>query len=291
MTKHSRILNSRRVWNTVCLAVNKFSRINGAQSAAAFAHYSFFSLFPLIVLIVTMASVFIDREQASEAVIIYIESYAPITGEMQRYIFGTISGVINARGQAGIIALLMLSWAAMGFFATLIRTTNQAWGAETANWWRLPFKSVGFLIILVSLVLLGVALPVLVKMAQNWLFPLHDFSAWVYSFGSYFVASLVVFFSLSLFYRLAPSRPTRFAEVWIATLCATGLLQAAESLFLIYLEDFATLNAVYGAFGGIMALMLWIYLSGCIFIFGACLCAAQAESRVVLKKGLVQEHQ
>jgi uncharacterized BrkB/YihY/UPF0761 family membrane protein len=47
----------------------------------------------------------------------------------------------------------------------------------------------------------------------------------------------------------------------------------------IYLKNFATLNAVYGAFGGTMALLLWIYLSGCIIIFGACLCAARAEGR------------
>ncbi|WP_157200552.1 HAD-IC family P-type ATPase [Methylomonas lenta] len=275
-------LNSCRVWNTVCLAVNKFSQINGAQSVAAFTHYAFLSLFPLIVLIVTIASVFINQAQANQAVISYIENYVPITGEMQSYIFGTISGVIKARGQASAVAFLMLIWAAMGFFATLIRTTNQAWCTETANWWRLPFKSLGFLLILVSLVLLGVVLPALAKMAQNWLFPVHDFAAWVYGSGGYFVASLVVFFSLSLFYRLAPSRPTRFAEVWLAALCATALLQVAESLFLIYLKDFATLNAVYGAFGGIMALLLWIYLSGCIFIFGACLCAAQSESRVVL---------
>jgi Ca2+-transporting ATPase len=261
--------------------LNNFSKINGAQSAAAFAHYAFFSLFPLIVLIVTLASAFIDREQAGEVVIAFIENYVPITGEMQRYIFGTISGVIKARGQAGTIAFLMLIWAAMGFFATLIRATNQAWGTETANWWRLPFKSFGFLVMLVSLVLLGVALPVLVKMARNWLFPLSDFSVWLYAVGSYFVASLVVFLSLSLFFRLAPNRPTRFAEVWMSALCATALLQSAESVFLIYLNDFATLNAVYGAFGGIMALLLWIYFSGCIFIFGACLCAAQAESRSV----------
>ncbi|MGZ9124416.1 MAG: YhjD/YihY/BrkB family envelope integrity protein [Candidatus Binatia bacterium] len=39
------------------------------------------------------------------------------------------------------------------------------------------------------------------------------------------------------------------------------------------------MNAVYGALGGVMALLLWIYLFGCIFIFGACLCAAQAEER------------
>jgi Ca2+-transporting ATPase len=88
---------------------------------------------------------------------------------------------------------------------------------------------------------------------------------------------LVVFLSLSLFYRLAPRRSTRLAEVWIAALCATTLLQVAGLLFVIYLTHFATLNAVYGAFGGIMALLLWIYLSGCILIFGACLCAALAE--------------
>jgi Ca2+-transporting ATPase len=33
-------------------------------------------------------------------------------------------------------------------------------------------------------------------------------------------------------------------------------LQATESLFVIYLKNFATLNAVYGAFGGTMALLL-----------------------------------
>jgi len=44
-------------------------------------------------------------------------------------------------------------------------------------------------------------------------------------------------------------------------------------------KNFATLNAIYGTFGGIMALLLWIYISGCIFIFGACLCAVQTEGR------------
>ncbi|WP_340123612.1 HAD-IC family P-type ATPase [Methylobacter svalbardensis] len=268
------------VWAILWLALKKFSQIDGAQSAAAFAHYAFFSLFPMIILIVTIASAFIDRDRAGTEVIAYIETYVPINGEMQNTIFDTIAGVIKARGQAGVLAFLMLIWAAMGFFATLIRVTNQAWGVEVSNWWRLPFKSLGFLIILVSSVLLAVAVPVLAKMTKDWLLPEHDFSSWIYILGSFFIPLLVVFLSLSLFYRLAPRRPTRFAEVWIAALCATALLLAAESLFVIYLENFATLNAVYGAFGGIMALLLWIFLSGCIFIFGACLCAAQSEGQV-----------
>jgi YihY family inner membrane protein len=118
-------------------------------------------------------------------------------------------------------------------------------------------------------------------MATDWLFPAHGFYSWVYGLGGFSLPLLVVFISLSLFYTLAPRRPTRFAQVWAGALCATVLLRAGQTLFVIYLRDFATLNAVYGAFGGIMALLLWIYLSGCIFIFGACLCAAQAESRAI----------
>lgn len=63
----------RRVWAVPYLALQKFSRIDGAQSAAAFAHYAFFSLFPFIVLIVTVASIFIDRDRAGKEVVSYVK--------------------------------------------------------------------------------------------------------------------------------------------------------------------------------------------------------------------------
>jgi len=272
---------SRRVCIILCLAMKKFLQMDGAQSAAAFAYYAFFSLFPLIILIVTLASAFIDRDRAGTEVIAYVKEFVPISGEMQSYIFDTISGVINARGQVGIVAFLMLIWAAMQFFITLICATNKAWGDEVSNGWRLPFKGIGFLIITVSLVLLSLTIPVLTNVAKAWLFPVNDFSYWVYALGNYFIPTLVVFFSLSTFYRLAPNRLTGFNEVWVPALCATVLLQVTANFFVIYLQHFSTLNAVYGTFGGIMALLFWIYLSGCIFIFGACLCAAQAQARSI----------
>ena len=270
---------ARRVWAILCLALNKFSLIDGAQWAGAFAFNAFFSLFPLMVLLVTLASFFVDRDLAGKQVIAYMESYVPISGEMQRHIFDTIAGVVEAREQAGAVAFIMLIWTALQCFTTLICATNRAWGIAVYNWWRLPLKSLALLGITAGAVLLGMAVPVLMRMAEGRLFPRQGVCSGVYGLGSMFIPLLVVFFGLSLFYRLAPRRPTRFAEVWAAALCATVFLQAGEMLFVVYLKDFATLNAVYGAFGGIMALLLWIYLSGCVFIFGACLCAGQAEMR------------
>lgn len=261
------------------LAVKKFFLIDGIQLAGAFAFSAFFSLFPLIVLFVTIASTFIDRERAGRWIISFLENYVPLSGEMQGHIFDTVAGVIQARGPAGAVALLMLLWAAIQCFSTLVFATNRAWGAEKYIWWRLPLKSLLLLGITASAALMGMAVPVLMRMVKGWFFRGSAFHSWAYALGSFFIPLLVVFLSLSLFYKIAPRRSRRFAQVWIAALLATILLRGAASLFVIYLGNFATLNAVYGAFGGVMALLLWVYLSGYIIIFGACLCAAQAEKR------------
>jgi Ca2+-transporting ATPase len=270
---------TRRVWAILRLAAKKFLRIDGAQWAGAFAFNAFFSLFPLMILVVTIASSFVGRDGAGKEVIAYMQSYVPISGEMQRHVFDTIAGVINAREQATAVAFLILVWVALQCFTTLIFATNRAWGIAVYNWWRLPLKSLALLGITAGAVLLGMAVPVVMRIAKGWLFAVLDFRSWVYAMGSFFIPLLLVFFGLGLFYRIVPRRPTRFAEVWAAALCATVLFRVGESLFVVYLENFAMLNAIYGTFGGIMALLLWIYLSGCIFIFGACLCAAQAEGR------------
>ena len=232
-----------------------------------------------MVLLVTIASAFVDRDRAATEVIAYVETFVPLSGDMQTYIFDTIAGVIKERGQAGVIALLILVWVTLQCFNTLISATNRAWETAGYSWWRRPLKSLMLLGITAGAVLLSIGAPILAQMAKDWLFPMNDFRSWVYTLLSFFIPLLVLFLGLSLFYRLAPRRATRFSEVWIAALSATVLLLAAENLFVLYLKHFATLNAVYGAFGGIMALLLWIYLSGSIYIYGACLCATQAEAQ------------
>ncbi|HVR37218.1 MAG TPA: YihY/virulence factor BrkB family protein [Methylomirabilota bacterium] len=268
---------ARRVWAVVGLAVRKFFGQDGTQWAAAFAFNAFFSLFPLIVLLVTIASFFVDEERAGDEVIAFLQSRTPISGDMERQITETIGGVVEAREQAGVVALVVLVWASLKSFITLIRATNHAWGLARYSWWRLPLRSLLLLGSTAAAVLLGVAAPMLARAAKSWLAAARGLDGWIYESIGFLFPLVVLFLGLSLFYRLAPRRPTRFAEVWAGALCATLLLRAAEALFVIYLKDYATLNALYGAFGGIMALLLWIYISGCIFIFGACLCASRSE--------------
>jgi Ca2+-transporting ATPase len=228
-------------------------------------------LFPVILLFVTAASYCVDRDRAGRTVVGFLESYAPMSAEMQRLIFSTISGMVDARGRADAAALLILAWTASQVFATIICATNRAWGVVVNDWWHLPLK---------SMVLLGVgsaAAPAVLAASTLARLAVRLLPAWMRGAEGLAFPTAAQFIALAVLYRFAPRRPTRFSEVWSAALIAALLLRAAAFVFELYLHFFSASNAVYGAFGGIMALLLWIYLSGCVFIFGACWCAAGAE--------------
>jgi YihY family inner membrane protein len=266
----------RRAGTSLLGAKTLFMKVDGLDWAAAFSFNAFFSLFPLMVLLVTIASVFVDPVRAAQGAIVYLGDSVPLDGQMRRHVFEVIEEVLEGRAKASVVAVVMLVWTALQCFSTLVSVTNAAWGHKANRWWRLPLKSLTVMMLMAVTALLAIGLPPVVKMAQDFLFPDSAFRSWSYHVMIAGLAPLISFASLTLFYRFAPHRHPTWRNVWFPALFATTLLQLAQWLFGVYLERFATLDAIYGAFGSVMALLLWIYISGCIFIFGACLGAAQA---------------
>lgn len=266
-----------QAWAAVGRSAARFRDIDGDQWAAAFSYSAFFSLFPLVILFVTWASLLFDKGAASALIIGFVGKYLPMSGDMKDYVFATISGVIGARGQAGTVAFVMLLWVATQCFNTLIIVTNKAWGTLGRHWWKLPLKSLALMVVISLAIMTGLWLPMFEQIAVQ-LLPKFGFIPKAYGFGTALVPWALIFLSLTLFYRVAPHRRIKFHDVWNAAFWGTLLLAGAQRLFLFYLAHFATFNAVYGAFGGIIALLLWIYLSGCVLIFCACLSATSYET-------------
>jgi len=266
-------------WRTIKLALARWVEEDGDQRAAAFAYYLLLSLLPLILLLVTAGSLFAEREVAALAVVKLVNHYTPLTGEQERGAVAAIHAMLEARGTINLAALPLLFWGALKFLRTLVRTANRIWHSPAYSWWRLPLKSLGLLGVMLGVALLGILLPGIARLGRSWLASYLEFPGWAFALLFNILLWLVLFCGVIMIYRLAPSRPTKFSEVWIGALVATGLIWACEWLFLLYAVNFADFNVVYGALGGVAALLLWIYLSSCIGVFGICLCAAQAEIR------------
>jgi len=194
----------------------------------------------------------------------------------------TIRLVIRSRGGISSFAVLGLIWSSLRFFQSLARGVNRAWGTHDYTWWRLPIQNAMMIGLLVSALLVGVVAPAALKAVDLYLSSL-EFSVWVraltvvFHFARLILPSGVLFYGFSMFYKLAPKRKTQFSEVWLGALVVTVLLQLLQMLFVLYVKYIAHLNTVYGAFGSVIAVLMWVYLTGSVIILGACFCAAQAD--------------
>jgi YihY family inner membrane protein len=261
------------------LARARCAEVDGDQRAAAFGYYLLLSLLPLVFMLVSVGSLFVERAVATREVVQRVNRYIPLTSEQKRDAETNIRGVLEARGKINLAAFPLLVWGALKFLRTLIRSTNRIWHSPTYNWWRLPLRSLGLLGITVSAVLFGVLVPGAARLVQRWLINYLEIPTWALELILSFIPWLVLFYGVIMIYKLAPSRPTKFGEVWLAAPGATVLIWTGVLLFLLQAAHLGRFNAFYGALGGIVAFLLWLYLSSCVGVFGGCVCAAQAEVR------------
>ncbi len=272
-------LEQSQSWRAIKLAWARWAEVDGDQRSAAFAYYLLLSILPLTILLVTAGSLFVERDVAMQALLKLGNRHTVLTVEQEQSAIETIHEMLEARGTITLAAFPLLIWGALKFLRTLIRTTNRIWQSRSYDWLRLPLKSLGLLGITVSAVFIGILLPWWVQLAQMWLTHHLDFPLWAFALLFHLIPWLVLFYGMLMMYRLAPSRPTKFSEVWLGALGATILIKLCERLFLIYSAHFAQFNVLYGALGGIVVFLLWLYLTSCAGVFGICFCAAQAEIR------------
>lgn len=281
---------ARLIGKVVWLAVNRYVETDGELRAASFAYYAFFALFPLTLLFISIASWFIgDENKAAEDVLGFLNHYVPvgagesnlIAGTIEEVVASTLKGITQSRGWAGTVAVAALLWSALRFFQSLVQGVNRAWGLEAYSWWRLPITNLAMVGITGSTLLLGVLVPMIlrgiVRLWQSTQAMGLELVEYSFNLSRVVLPSIILFYGLLMFYKYAPRRKTSFREVWVSAALAAIFLQLVAKGFVFYAEHFARFNKIYGALGSVVAVLMWIYLSGSVIIFCGCLSAAQNE--------------
>lgn len=236
------------------LAWARWSEEDGDLRAAAFSYYLLLSLLPLTILLLTAGSLFVEREVATQAVVDLIKHYTPLTSEQERTAMAAIREWLQARGQISLATIPLLLWGGLKFLRTLIRTTNSIWHSQSYSWWRLPLKSLSLLGITASALLIGILLPALARLVRQWLTNYLAFPQWAFGLLFDLFPVFVLFYGLIMIYKLTPSGPTRFSEVWLGALGAAVLIWLGELLVLVYAANFSHFNALYGALSGVVVI-------------------------------------
>jgi membrane protein len=240
-------------------------------TAAAIAYFALFSLFPIALLSVALASFTFGSWMDEQLIVQKLEFVAPALGQL---LGQNIDEIIQTRGSIAGVALVGLIWSASTIFYMLTQTLNAIWGNKRS---RPVWKQRGLAILFVlafagpALFLAAVASSLLANF-RTWL---PDQIMPIMGGVSFILATFLNIALFMLLYRLLPHGTATWREIFPGAIAAGLLWEIAKKAFLLIVTSYMSVsNLVYGSVSAIIAFLIWAYLSGIIFLFGAFLSVA-----------------
>ena len=234
--------------------------------AAAIAYYALFSLFPLTLLSIAIASFSLGPAMDQQLIVRQLEFVAPALDQL---LGQNIDKIIRARGPMTGVALVGLVWAASSVFYTLSLTLNEMWGIKRR---RAGWKRRGLAVLFV-LAIVGPAL-FLASFAGSTLANLRPWLPdQITALGGGIGLALAIFLDIAAFmvlYTMLPHGSAGWREILPGAIAAGLLWELAKKAYLFFVTGYISVsNLIYGSVAAILAFLLWAYLSGLIFLFGA----------------------
>ena len=255
----------------LCEAIKDFTHKNCQYMAAAIAFYTLFSMFPLGLAVISAIGFLVGPGAERAELAKDIADVLPVSSEL---IGTTMEGIVSARTITGIASFLGLVWTSSAAFAAVRKGINAAWGITTPrNFIRERLIDIGLvfgagllvLIILFTAPIIGVIREIVEVYAPEGEIP----GDLVWSLISMLVSPLLAFLSILTLYRWLPNTKVQIVYVIPGALASALCFIGAQLIFIWYVSTFPIYNLVYGSVGALMALLVWIYISALLLLFGA----------------------
>jgi membrane protein len=257
----------------------RFSNDAGSFLAATISYYALFSIFPLLLLAISAAGFALTYTGAAEAVLNYATSLIPQFSEEIRT---NVEAIARDRTSVGIIGLLALLWAGTYVFEAIEYALNRVWKVPVGRHFILSkmLSIAGVVAVIVVLLATSLISAGYQAFQAYWLSafeaapPLAALRA-----ASVLLGMSITFAALLIIYKVVPNLKLTFNDVWVGAVFSTIAWELAKRLFVVYTSRAARFEAVYGSVGVIIGVLVWLYISGIILVFGAEINAALKARR------------
>jgi membrane protein len=243
--------------------------------AAALTYYSLMSLFPALLFFVAVLGVF-----GQQGLITETADYLKAAGAPETTVNAVTDALSSAQDQRGtaitalVIGLALSLNGASGAFGAAGRALNRVWRVEEGRGMvRRKANDLAWTLVVLALVMATFVLVFLggglATDVFGWL-GLGDTAAdvwriirWPLALGAAMLVYAVVYFA-------APNVEIRRFR-WITPGAVFGVTMwiLASALFFLYVSNFSSYNATYGAFAGAVILLVWLWLTNVVLLFGA----------------------
>ena len=246
------------------------------QLGAALAYYTVFSLAPLILVLLAILGVIFRNDPAG--------AWEKVTGQLSYFLdrsaIEVIQGIAQKASQPGksvwatIIGVALALFGASGVFGQLQDALNTIWGVKAkpgAGLWgflRNRFLSFAMVGGICFLLLVSMTIESLLKAFSHYVQAMLP-GGIVIAVTVYLLFDLaVIVLVLALIFKILPDAKIRWRDVWIGALITALLFALGKWALALYLGSGSAASA-YGAASSLITLLLWVYYSSQILLFGA----------------------
>jgi membrane protein len=268
-------LRARSWWLTAKRAFKEFQDDNLTDRAAALTYYGLLALFPALIVLVALLGVLGEYPRTTNA-LFKILSDAGVDANTVKSVRGPVEGVIESKGGAGALLGFGLAgalWSASGYVGAFVRAANVVYEVrEGRPFWKLrPLQIFITLIgtLLLALVLVSIVVSGSLAKAIGDTIGLGDTAVTVWSYAKWPVILVIVMAMVAGLYHLAPN--VRQPKVrWISPggVLFVVLWILATLGFFFYVSNFGSYNKTYGTLGGLIVLLVWMWITNLALLFG-----------------------
>jgi membrane protein len=258
-------------WDVIKQAVKSFLDDDMVTYAAALSYHLTLALFPFIIFMLTLLgtlglSDFFDRvlNQAQAAL-------PPDVYELLARVIGEIRG----QPREGLLSfsILFALWAASTGMRSVMNALNVAYAVEETRptWKRYPLSilyTIGLVAVVIAVAIFRLVGP---WAAQRFVTKLGLTTALakVWTWLHWPVVVLLLLLVIALIYYLGPNIDQPFRYVTPGSVSAVVVWIVASLLFSAYVENFGNYGATYGSLGGMVVLLLYVFVSSAVLLLGA----------------------
>jgi membrane protein len=218
-----------------------------------------------LLFVVALAGVLLDPTAISRLV----DAAADVAPAAAVELLRTRLRALEAAPNGGLLTVGLLGalWAASSAVASLAQALNRCYDVhETRPFWKtrglaiLVTIGAGVLTVLAAVVIF--AIPPLIAPLPSWL-------RRIIAIARFPVAGLAVMVVWATLYWILPNVRPRFQLISPGAVVGVLLWLLASMGFSFYVSHFGKYEAIYGALGGIIILLVWMWLSSVVVLLGA----------------------
>lgn len=274
----------RQSWpQTLKRTGKQFSEDKLTTWAAALTYYGVLSIFPALLALVSILGLI--GQSATQPLLNNLNSLAP--GPVKNILSSSLHGLSTGSSTlAFIIGLALAIWSASGYIGAFMDAANAVWDAPEGRpiWKRVPVRLGVTIVLLILLAASALAVVLTGPLARNVgnIIGLGSTFVTVWDIAKWPVLVLVVALMFSILYWAAPNvKQPGFRWLTPGGVLAVVLWLVASALFALYVANFGSYNKTYGTLGGVVAFLVWLWISNIAVLLGAELNAELERGRQI----------